>query len=233
MVIKTLICLLAARQGCSKIYWLSWIFLGLSVITLLLKVLTNEHKSLWRAGWSFSYQSTGKWAKTCGLKAQTQGEGAEIKGIRSRLAQIRKWINRQLSVCEISSLNSNHCCHLPTDKWNFCRSLKLWFWPDELTHLAADAKNKATHIFPKPPIRGSYFRLKSADFRLFLNATWVTCALMQQVVFYILYDKDQNKARDAGPAHRRVQVKPFPNLIYFLNCNLDRKDTNQCYLTLA
>lgn len=69
-------------------------------------------------------------------------------------------------------------------------------------HLAADAKNIATCIFTKATIRGSYLRLKTAQFRLFLNATRVICALIQQVFFNILYDKDQNEARDAGPAHR-------------------------------
>lgn len=66
---------------------------------------------------------------------------AKIKKNWVWLAQFRKWINRHLSVCEISTLNSDHCCHLPTDKSKFT---KLWFRPDELTHLAADAKHKAT-----------------------------------------------------------------------------------------
>lgn len=60
MVVKT-----AASKGWAKVYWLTWILLGLSVITLQLKALSNESKSLSRTGWSFSYQSEGNWAKTC------------------------------------------------------------------------------------------------------------------------------------------------------------------------
>lgn len=159
MVIKTVKCLLASREGCSKIYWLKWILLGLSVITLSLEVFTNEPKSLWRSGWSFSYQSTRIWAKTCGLKAQIQREEAKINRIQSWLAQFRKWINRHPSICEISALNSNHCYHFPMEKCDFYQSLKLWFRPNELMDLE-DAKNKATHTFTQPTLRGSYFRLK-------------------------------------------------------------------------
>lgn len=42
MFIKTAKCLLAAREGCAEIYWLRWILLGLSVITLQLKALSRK-----------------------------------------------------------------------------------------------------------------------------------------------------------------------------------------------
>lgn len=121
--------------------------------------------------------------KLVALKLKHRKRRAEIKRIRSWLAQFRKWINCHLSVCGISTLNPDHCCHLPTEKCNFDQSFKLWFRPDELTLLAADAKNKATRIFTKPTFRSSYFRLTTADFRLSLNATRVICALIQQVAF--------------------------------------------------